>query len=191
MGRREYTDTEVRDQGAALCRQRLGRDQRRPGARADGAIALRALKDHENPNPEALRVALAPMTNDFVALLKDSSLVSVITVVELTKQTQIFAANIGSWVVPGVLCAAIYLAMSLPLARLARRIEKRMTTVGVSGFAEYVDFLEVHPDEFPHLFNTILINVTGFFRDAASWEFLADEVIAALEAAADAAEADQ
>jgi polar amino acid transport system substrate-binding protein len=76
--------------------------------------------------PQALRLALAPMTNDFVALLKDSSLVSVITVVELTKQTQIFAANIGSWLVPGALCAAIYLAMSLPLARLARRIEKRL-----------------------------------------------------------------
>jgi polar amino acid transport system substrate-binding protein len=75
--------------------------------------------------PQALRLALAPMTNDFVALLKDSSLVSVITVVELTKQTSIFAANIGSWVVPGAMCAALYLAMSLPLARLARRIEKR------------------------------------------------------------------
>jgi His/Glu/Gln/Arg/opine family amino acid ABC transporter permease subunit len=74
--------------------------------------------------PQAFRLALAPMTNDFVALLKDSSLVSVITVVELTKETSIFAANIGSWVVPGVLCAAIYLAMSLPLARLARRIER-------------------------------------------------------------------
>ena len=55
------------------------------------------------------------MTNDFVALLKDSSLVSVITVVELTKQTQIFATNIGSWVIPGLLCALLYLAMSLPL----------------------------------------------------------------------------
>jgi polar amino acid transport system substrate-binding protein len=75
--------------------------------------------------PQALRLALAPMTNDFVALLKDSSLVSVLTVVELTKQTQIFAANIGSWVVPGALCAAIYLAMSLPLARAARRMEAR------------------------------------------------------------------
>ena len=74
--------------------------------------------------PQAFRLALAPMTNDFVALLKDSSLVSVITVVELTKQTQIFAANIGSWVVPGVMCAALYLALSLPLARAARRIEK-------------------------------------------------------------------
>ena len=66
--------------------------------------------------PQALRLALAPMTNDFVALLKDSSLVSVLTVVELTKQTQIFAANIGSWVVPGALCAAMYLALSLPLS---------------------------------------------------------------------------
>jgi polar amino acid transport system substrate-binding protein len=74
--------------------------------------------------PQAFRFALAPMTNDFVALLKDSSLVSVITVVELTKQTQIFAANIGSWVVPGAMCAALYLALSLPLSRLARRIEK-------------------------------------------------------------------
>jgi polar amino acid transport system substrate-binding protein len=74
--------------------------------------------------PQALRVALAPMTNDFVALLKDSSLVSVITVVELTKQTSIFAANIGSWLLPGVMCAAMYLALSLPMARLARRLEK-------------------------------------------------------------------
>jgi His/Glu/Gln/Arg/opine family amino acid ABC transporter permease subunit len=75
--------------------------------------------------PQAFRVALAPMTNDFVALLKDSSLVSVLTVLELTKQTQIFATNLGSWVIPGTLCAALYLAMSLPLAAMARRLEQR------------------------------------------------------------------
>jgi polar amino acid transport system substrate-binding protein len=75
--------------------------------------------------PQALRLALAPMTNDFVALLKDSSLVSVITVVELTKQTAIYATNVGSWVVPGLLCGGLYLAMSLPLSRLARRLEAR------------------------------------------------------------------
>ena len=75
--------------------------------------------------PQAFTLALAPMTNDFVALLKDSSLVSMITVVELTKQTSILAANIGSWFLPGLLCAAMYLAMSLPLARLARRLERR------------------------------------------------------------------
>ncbi len=75
--------------------------------------------------PQAFRLALAPMTNDFVALLKDSSLVSVLTVMELTKQTQIFATNLGSWVIPGILCAALYLAMSLPLASVARRLERR------------------------------------------------------------------
>ena len=75
--------------------------------------------------PQALRYALAPMTNDFVALLKDSSLVSVITVVELTKQTAIYATNVGSWIVPGALCAVVYLVMSLPLAQLARRLERR------------------------------------------------------------------
>jgi polar amino acid transport system substrate-binding protein len=75
--------------------------------------------------PQAFRLALAPMTNDFVALLKDSSLVSVLTVVELTKQTQIFATNLGSWVIPGALCALLYLAMSLPMAAVARRLERR------------------------------------------------------------------
>jgi His/Glu/Gln/Arg/opine family amino acid ABC transporter permease subunit len=79
--------------------------------------------------PQALRLALAPMTNDFVALLKDSSLVSVITVVELTKQTAIYATNVGSWVVPGILCGALYLCMSLPLSRAARRLERRWNIV--------------------------------------------------------------
>ena len=80
--------------------------------------------------PQAFRIALAPMTNDFVALLKDSSLVSVLTVVELTKQTQVFATNLGSWVIPGALCAALYLAMSLPLAALARALERRWRMAG-------------------------------------------------------------
>lgn len=75
--------------------------------------------------PQALRLALAPMTNDFVALLKDSSLVSVITVVELTKQTAIYATNVGSWVLPGILCAIVYLAMSLPLSHGARVLERK------------------------------------------------------------------
>ena len=55
-------------------------------------------------------------------------LVSVLTVLELTKQTQIFATNLGSWVIPGTLCAGLYLAMSLPLAALARRMELRWRT---------------------------------------------------------------
>ena len=92
-------------------------------ARALGLTDAQALRFIRGP--QALRLALAPMTNDFIALLKDSSLVSVITVVELTKETSIFASDIGSWVVPGILCAAMYLALSLPLARVARRLEQR------------------------------------------------------------------
>ena len=46
-------------------------------------------------------------------------------------------------------------------ATLARRIDKRMEQLGITGYAEYVDRLEVDPDEFEPLFNTILINVTS------------------------------
>jgi two-component system CheB/CheR fusion protein len=52
-----------------------------------------------------------------------------------------------------------------------------MEAVGVDSHLAYVDYLEVHPDEFAFLFNTILINVTGFFRDAAAWDYLAAEIV--------------
>lgn len=75
--------------------------------------------------PQAVRLALPNVTSDFVSLLKDSSLVSVITVVELTKQMSITAVDVRSWSGPGLACALLYLAMSYPLARLARRFEAR------------------------------------------------------------------
>lgn len=74
--------------------------------------------------PQALRTALPGMANDFIAMLKDSSLVSVITVVELTKQMTITAVDVHSWLGPGILCAGLYLAMSYPLSRGARRLER-------------------------------------------------------------------
>ena len=76
--------------------------------------------------PQALRLALPPMTNDFVSLLKDSSLVSVITVIELTKRMTIAAVDMRGWLIPGLLCAAMYLALSVPLSELARRLERRL-----------------------------------------------------------------
>jgi two-component system CheB/CheR fusion protein len=60
---------------------------------------------------------------------------------------------------------------------LTRRIRKRMQAVGADSFADYVDYLEVHPDEFVSLFNTILINVTAFFRDPAAWQYIRDTII--------------
>lgn len=76
--------------------------------------------------PQAFRLALPNVTNDFIALLKDSSLVSVITVVELTKQMTITAVDLRSWLVPGLACAALYLAMSFPLSRVSKVLEERM-----------------------------------------------------------------
>ncbi|HEX2105105.1 MAG TPA: CheR family methyltransferase [Solirubrobacteraceae bacterium] len=60
---------------------------------------------------------------------------------------------------------------------LERRIRKRMQEVGVADFGDYLDYLEVQQDEFPALFDTILINVTGFFRDPPAWDFLVDQII--------------
>ncbi len=62
-------------------------------------------------------------------------------------------------------------------ASLSRRICKRMQTISVESYAEYLDYLEVHPDEFVELFNTILINVTTFFREPPAWEYIANEII--------------
>ena len=76
--------------------------------------------------PQAFRLALPSVTNDFIALLKDSSLVSVITVVELTKRMTIVAVDTRSYVVPGLLCAFLYFAMSYPLSILAKRLEERL-----------------------------------------------------------------
>jgi two-component system CheB/CheR fusion protein len=60
---------------------------------------------------------------------------------------------------------------------LRRRVGKRMQTLRIERYGDYLDYLEVHPEEFIQLFNTILINVTGFFRDTLAWEFLANEVL--------------
>jgi two-component system, chemotaxis family, CheB/CheR fusion protein len=60
---------------------------------------------------------------------------------------------------------------------LSRRVQKRMQAVQVSSYLDYLDYLEVVPDEFTHLFNTILINVTGFFRDPAAWQYLREEIV--------------
>jgi polar amino acid transport system substrate-binding protein len=76
--------------------------------------------------PQSLRSALPALTNDFVALLKDSSLVSVITVVELTKRMTILSVELRDWVLPGVLCAAIYFVLGFPLSRLSRRLERSL-----------------------------------------------------------------
>jgi two-component system, chemotaxis family, CheB/CheR fusion protein len=60
---------------------------------------------------------------------------------------------------------------------LMRRVQRRMQMVHIDDFMDYLDYLEVHPEEFRSLFNIILINVTAFFRDPAAWEYVGEELI--------------
>nr|WP_322684129.1 CheR family methyltransferase [Nostoc sp. DedQUE07]MDZ8129920.1 CheR family methyltransferase [Nostoc sp. DedQUE07] len=60
---------------------------------------------------------------------------------------------------------------------LIRRVFKRMQSLNIENFEEYQDYLEVYPEEFNHLFNTILINVTAFFRDSSAWEEIAEQIL--------------
>lgn len=62
-------------------------------------------------------------------------------------------------------------------SHLMRRIEVRMQQVEIEGISDYGDYLQAHPQEFTHLFNTIEINFTGFFRDAESWDYIAKQIV--------------
>jgi two-component system CheB/CheR fusion protein len=58
-----------------------------------------------------------------------------------------------------------------------RRVRKRIQSLSIENFEEYLDYLEVYPEEFNYLFNTILINVTAFFRDSSAWEYLVEQIL--------------
>jgi polar amino acid transport system substrate-binding protein len=75
--------------------------------------------------PQAMRLVIPPVTNDFIALLKDSSLVSVITMVELTKAYSQLASIHYDYLGIGLLAAAMYFLIGLPFVRLARLAERR------------------------------------------------------------------
>ncbi|WP_082950761.1 CheR family methyltransferase [Mycobacterium sp. 1164985.4] len=63
---------------------------------------------------------------------------------------------------------------------LMRRVQHRMRQAGSESYEQYLDHLQASPDEFDALFNTILINVTAFFRDPQAWEYLGEEVVPSL-----------
>jgi polar amino acid transport system substrate-binding protein len=76
--------------------------------------------------PQAVRVIIPPVTNDFIALFKDSSLVSVITMVELTKVYGMLAASTYDYIGLGLMTATIYFVLSYPASLFADRLEKRL-----------------------------------------------------------------
>jgi polar amino acid transport system substrate-binding protein len=106
-----------------------------PRAQMEGAMALGMTKLQALRHvilPQALRVTLLPMTNDFIALLKDSSLVSIITLVDLTRTYGQLATVNYDYFGTGVIVAVIYLLIGTPFVRLARWIENRLQ-VSVRG----------------------------------------------------------
>ena len=60
---------------------------------------------------------------------------------------------------------------------LMRRVRHRMREIGTDSFEDYQDILQLQPSEFTALFNTILINVTSFFRDPEAWEHLRTDIL--------------
>ncbi len=76
--------------------------------------------------PQAIRVVLPPLGNDFISMLKDSSLVSILAVRELTHVSQLHRARtFRSWESLGTV-AFLYLILTLSLSFLVKRMEKRM-----------------------------------------------------------------
>jgi len=76
--------------------------------------------------PQAFRVSLPAVTNDFIALFKDSSIVSVIAMVELTKTYGILAATTLRYFELGLIVAVLYFGMSYPLSILAKKLERKL-----------------------------------------------------------------
>ncbi len=76
--------------------------------------------------PQAFRIVIPVMTNDFISLLKDSSLVSVITMAELTRTYEQLSTTYYDYFGTGLLVGAIYLLIGLPFVRLARWTERRL-----------------------------------------------------------------
>ncbi len=76
--------------------------------------------------PQALRVVIPPVTNDFIAMFKDSSIVSVITMVELTKVYGMLAMSTYDYIGLGLMTAAIYFALSYPASVFADHLERKL-----------------------------------------------------------------
>ncbi len=100
-----------------------------PNGQMEAALALGMTRSQALRRiivPQALRIVIPPVTNDFIALFKDSSLVSVITMVELTKMYGMLAASTYDYIGLGLMTAAIYFALSYPASLLADRLERRL-----------------------------------------------------------------
>jgi polar amino acid transport system substrate-binding protein len=109
-----------------------------PLGQMDAALALgmsRRLALRRVIVPQAVRIVIPPVTNDFIALFKDTSVCSVIALTELTKQYTILAYSTGRVVEFALMTALLYMAMSVPLSWFSRWSERRLAEAGTKGGA--------------------------------------------------------
>ena len=100
-----------------------------PKGQMEAALALgmtRRQALHRVVVPQAVRMVVPPVTNDFIALFKDTSICSVIAVTELAKQYNVLANSTGAILELALMTGLLYLAMSYPLSLAARWMEKRL-----------------------------------------------------------------
>lgn len=100
-----------------------------PAGQMEAALSLgmsRPLALRRIVVPQAFRMVIPPVVNDFIALFKDTSVCSVVTLVELTKRFSVLSQSTQATIELMILTAALYLAMSLPLSHLAARLESRL-----------------------------------------------------------------
>ena len=77
--------------------------------------------------PQATRIVIPAVTNDFIALFKDTAVCSVISVIELSKTYSIHAQSTRAIVELGILTCILYFALSYPLSLLAGALERRLS----------------------------------------------------------------
>jgi polar amino acid transport system substrate-binding protein len=109
-----------------------------PAGQMEAALALgmsRRLALRRVIVPQAIRIVIPPVTNDFIALFKDTSVCSAITLVELTKQYSILGNSTGGWLEFALATSLLYLAMSMPLSWFSRWSERRLGADGWKGAA--------------------------------------------------------
>jgi polar amino acid transport system substrate-binding protein len=97
-----------------------------PKGQMEAALALgmsRSLALRRIVVPQAMRIVVPPAVNDFIALFKDTSVCSVVTLVELTKRFSILSQSTQSTAELMILTAGLYLLMSYPLSLLSRKLE--------------------------------------------------------------------
>lgn len=100
-----------------------------PRGQMEAALALGMSKSQAIRRiilPQAMRIVIPPVTNDFIALFKDTSVCSVVTVIELTKRYSIQAQSTGAVIELAILTSILYLLMSYPLSLATRWSERRL-----------------------------------------------------------------